>query len=144
VIDWNLDPLYLRAWADRARLRKATVAAARVMGYAHGDSLIVEGEGLVRILGCAQAAFLAHDLSLDHDGGDGGGLRILDAYYPVEPIGWQPRCPRTGEPLTSLWIDGPSYMDDGAMAPVPEWWATVLSWDDLNAMEPPGLNEVTP
>jgi len=157
VINWNLDDAAaaLAAWEHRARLRLCTVAPSRVCGYAHGDSHEIEAEGVVRICGARQEDFLRNDTTTDTHAIVGPGVlsgsfevrgaapgeptvAITDTYYPVEAIGWTPRCPRTGEVLTSLWIDGPSYTADGTPVEFPEWWTTPsITWEELNAMEPP-------
>jgi len=161
VINWNLDNNeasgVLAAWEHRARLRLCTVAPSRLYGYAHGDSHEIETEGVVRICGAKQEDFLRHDTTTDNYAIVGPGalpgsfevrrvalgessVSIVDTYYTVEAIGWTPCCPRTGETLTGLWLDGPSYISDGTPVEFPEWWTVPsITWEELNAMEPPGL-----
>jgi hypothetical protein len=141
MINWNLDDdaAALAAWEHRARLRLCTVAPRRVYGYAHGDSHEIEAEGVVQICGAKQEDFLRHDTSeYGTAARDGSEVIVTDTYYDVEAIGWTPCCPRTGETLTSLWIDGPTYADDGTPVEFPEWWTTPsITWEELQAMEPP-------
>jgi hypothetical protein len=136
MINWNLsdNAAALAAWEHRARLRLCTVAPSRVYGYAHGDSHEIEAEGVVLVRGAKQEDFLRHD-SAAHDS---EGVTVTDTYYDVDAIGWTPCCPRTGETLTSLWIDGPTYADDGTPVEFPDWWTTPsITWEELQAMEPP-------
>jgi len=157
MINWNLNVglAALAAWEHRARLRLCTVAPRRVYGYAHGDSHEIEAEGVVQICGAKQEDFLHHDTTTDNyvivaPGALSGSFEvrratphepavtITDTYYSVQAIGWTPCCPRTGETLTSLWIDGPTYISDGTPILFPEWWTIPsITWEELNAMEPP-------
>jgi len=104
------------AWLDRVRSSGRTFHPGDtkgwfnnglLCGYAHDDSVEVVMEGPVRVerVNVDRDAWIRSNTA--RDGSRYGAL--VDTYYDVEPIGWTPRCPKTGEPLTSCWVFGPTY-----------------------------------
>jgi len=71
-------------------------------GYAHDDSVEVVVQGPLRVLsvGADPDVWIRDSTLVDVD--------LVDTYWDVEPVGWTPRCPSTGEPLSSCWIFGPT------------------------------------
>ena len=109
MINMDIDPVALRAWADRQAsigrvLRPGEdypeIGEILPHGYANGDCIEISFAGPLRIEAVSQEAFFAGEYAqLD--------ARIVDTYYSVEPVGWE-------APGRSMWIFGPSYEREGS------------------------------
>jgi hypothetical protein len=111
----RLDFAVALAWLDRKRAIGTVIQPATLNGYAHSDSVEIDCEGPVMVLGATREAWIRNETRADFDG---LGLRpIVDTYWDVVPIGWTPRCPETGQALTSCWAWGPSYFAGKGIVP---------------------------
>jgi hypothetical protein len=97
-----LDPADLKGWLSDGLLT----------GYAHDDGIEVPMEGPVRVLPVSErtregwvASNTLYERLPRHDSQHEA---LIDTYWDVEPVGWTPRCPRTGTALTSCWVFGPT------------------------------------
>lgn len=99
------------AWLARQRAAGTVLAPTDLIGlfndqmltgYAHDDSIEVVVQGPLRVLPCGDDpdTWIRDNTLLDAD--------LVDTYWDVEPVGWTPRCPTTGEALSSCWIFGPT------------------------------------
>jgi hypothetical protein len=114
----RLDLAERMAWLDRNKASgrvlqptdtKGWIYDGLLTGYAHDDSVEVPLEGPVRVMPVSERSrneWVASNTLYDGPGGKYAAL--IDVYWDVEPVGWTPRCPKTGEALTSCWVFGPS------------------------------------
>jgi hypothetical protein len=119
LLDARVEFAERMAWLARAR------AAGRVLdphdtdgwfcdkivtGYAHDDSIEVLVEGPLRVMPVSERGWRewAHNNTMFDRVPAGQYEALIDVYWDVEPVGWTPKCHRTGEPLSSCWIFGPS------------------------------------
>lgn len=107
MIDMNLDPRALAAWADRLALSgrllqpgedAAPIGEILLHGYANNDCIEIAFDGPLRIEATTQEAFFAFEYAPRDCG-------IIDTYYGVEAVGWS-------SPGRSMWIFGPSYREE--------------------------------
>lgn len=105
MIDWNLDPIALSAWADRLMLTglvlypedsSTSIGEILLYGYVNNDCTELSFEGPLRIEATTQEAFFAVAYA-PRDCGE-----VIDTYYDVEPVGWTSQG-------RSMWIFGPTY-----------------------------------